>query len=154
MSDRVCVLADGRIAQLGTPREIYFAPQNEFVARFVGRSNLIPIEFRRAGDGHVGLVGGQEIAGLRSSQAGGARMAIRYEAVQLAPLAVGASPAPGTLRGTVEDVLFLGTSLEVNVQSNGLNLFGTVPAAQEATFWVGQEVQVSFDIQNTRVFHD
>ena len=81
-------------------------------------------------------------------------MAIRYEAVQLTPLAPGASPAPGTLRGTVEDVLFLGTSLEVNVQSHGLNLFGTVPASQEATFWVGQDVQVSFDIQNTKVFHD
>jgi spermidine/putrescine transport system ATP-binding protein len=154
MSDRVCVLADGEIAQLGTPREIYFAPQNEFVARFVGRSNLVPIEFRSSGADHVGLVGGQEIAGLHASRAGSARMAIRYEAVQLAPLTPGASPAPGTLRGTVEDVLFLGTSLEVNVQLNGLHLFGTVPASQENTFWVGQEVQVSFDIQNTKVFHD
>ena len=154
MSDRVCVLADGKIAQLGTPREIYFSPQNEFVARFVGRSNLVPIDFRRAGADHVGMVGGQEVDGLRSSQGGGARMAIRYEAVQLTPLAAGAPPAPGSLRGTVEDVLFLGTSLEVNVQSNGINLFGTVPASQEPTFSVGQEVQVSFDIQNARVFHD
>ena len=154
MSDRVCVLADGKIAQLGTPREIYFAPQNEFVARFVGRSNLVPIEFQSSGADHVGLVGGQEIAGLRASRAGSARMAIRYEAVQLTPLAAGASPVPGTLRGTVEDVLFLGTSLEVNVQSHGLNLFGTVPASQEAPFWVGQDVQISFDIQNTKVFHD
>ena len=36
MSDRVCVLQDGKIAQLGTPREIYFSPKNEFVSRFVG----------------------------------------------------------------------------------------------------------------------
>lgn len=153
MSDRVCVLADGKIAQLGTPREIYFAPQNEFVSRFVGRSNLIPVEFQPAGDVHIGLVGGKPIAGLRSNRGGSARMAIRYEAVHLAPLAASKDPAPGTLQGIVEDVLFLGTSLEVNVRSNGLNLFGTVPATQEATFWVGQEVQVSFDIQNTQVFH-
>ena len=153
MSDRVCVLQDGKIAQLGTPREIYFAPRNEFVSRFVGRSNLIPVDFKSSGKGYVGLVGGQTIGGLRSERGGAARMAIRYEAVRLAP-ANSSKPAPDSLRGIVEDVLFLGTSLEVNVRCNGLNVFGTVPAAQKATFWIGQEVLVNFDVQNSQVFHD
>lgn len=42
MSDRVVVLRDGRLQQLGTPREIYERPANLFTARFVGETNLFP----------------------------------------------------------------------------------------------------------------
>ena len=42
MSDRVVVLKDGAIQQLGTPREIYERPANLFTARFVGETNLFP----------------------------------------------------------------------------------------------------------------
>ncbi|TKC88736.1 ABC transporter ATP-binding protein [Trinickia terrae] len=41
LSDRVCLMNGGRIAQIGTPDELYFEPVNEFVADFVGESNLI-----------------------------------------------------------------------------------------------------------------
>src|SRR5207245_4403119 len=41
MSDRIAVFCDGRLEQLGTPGEIYEHPTNEFVAGFVGTSNLI-----------------------------------------------------------------------------------------------------------------
>ena len=46
MSDRVAVFADGEIAQLGTPREVYAAPDTSYVARFVGDANVIPVEVR------------------------------------------------------------------------------------------------------------
>jgi spermidine/putrescine transport system ATP-binding protein len=42
MSDRVVVMQDGRIAQLGTPREVYENPANLYVARFIGDINLFP----------------------------------------------------------------------------------------------------------------
>jgi len=42
MSDRVVVLKDGRIQQLGTPREVYERPANLFTARFVGETNFFP----------------------------------------------------------------------------------------------------------------
>lgn len=42
MSDRVVVMQDGRIAQVGTPREVYEAPANLYVARFIGDINLFP----------------------------------------------------------------------------------------------------------------
>lgn len=42
LSDRVCLMNGGQIAQLGTPDELYFEPCNEFVADFVGESNLFP----------------------------------------------------------------------------------------------------------------
>jgi len=152
MSDRVVVLDEGKIAQLSTPREIYFAPSNEFVSRFVGRSNLVPVKFETAEAGVVGKIEGTGVPGLLAPRAGPARMAIRYEAVQISTL--NGSPHPGTLRGVVEDVLFMGTNCEVNVRCGALNLIGTVPAVRESTFLVGQPVQVSFDVQNTQVFYD
>src|SRR5690606_29947492 len=54
MSDRVVVLNQGRIEQLGTPREVYERPASLFVARFVGEANLLPGEIASvAGDGRV-----------------------------------------------------------------------------------------------------
>lgn len=41
LSDRIVVMNEGRVEQIGTPKEIYSNPQNEFVANFVGRANLI-----------------------------------------------------------------------------------------------------------------
>jgi iron(III) transport system ATP-binding protein len=41
ISDRIAVMRDGRIVQIGTPKEIYSRPNSEFVANFVGRSNLL-----------------------------------------------------------------------------------------------------------------
>ena len=40
MSDRVCIMRDGRIVQIGTPRELYDEPVNGYVADFVGKSNF------------------------------------------------------------------------------------------------------------------
>ncbi len=42
LSDRLAVMRDGQIEQLGTPRQLYDAPANRFVAEFLGRANLLP----------------------------------------------------------------------------------------------------------------
>src|SRR5207245_8629309 len=57
LGDRVVVMQKGTIAQIGTPREIYFTPQNRFVAEFIGAANIIeaPIE-----NGHLVLPGGRQ----------------------------------------------------------------------------------------------
>jgi spermidine/putrescine transport system ATP-binding protein len=47
MSDRVVVLKDGSIQQLGTPREVYERPANLFTARFVGQTNFFPGQVTR-----------------------------------------------------------------------------------------------------------
>src|SRR5690606_21250069 len=44
MSDRICVLGDGEIQQLGTPSEIYEEPSNRFVADFIGDTNFLDVE--------------------------------------------------------------------------------------------------------------
>lgn len=46
MSDRICIMGQGRIAQIGTPRELYDRPANRYVAGFVGRANILPATVR------------------------------------------------------------------------------------------------------------
>jgi putative spermidine/putrescine transport system ATP-binding protein len=48
LSDRIALMREGRIAQIGSPRELYERPVDEFVARFLGDSSILPLE-RRAG---------------------------------------------------------------------------------------------------------
>jgi putative spermidine/putrescine transport system ATP-binding protein len=56
LADRVVVMRKGAIAQIGTPRDIYFTPANRFVAEFVGAANLVEA---RATNGTLTLPGGQ-----------------------------------------------------------------------------------------------
>ncbi|OWO89574.1 spermidine/putrescine ABC transporter ATP-binding protein [Rhizobium esperanzae] len=59
MSDRICLMNMGQISQLGTPDDLYFQPQNRFVAEFIGESNLI--EGRVSGHGKMTIAGDQSI---------------------------------------------------------------------------------------------
>jgi ABC-type Fe3+/spermidine/putrescine transport system ATPase subunit len=54
MSDRIAVLRDGRVEQVGTPEEIYERPATRFVATFIGRTNVLEATIARTGD--LGLV--------------------------------------------------------------------------------------------------
>ena len=57
MSTRIAVMRDGRIEQIGSPRDIYDRPANEFVASFIGKINLIPGTALAATDaGEIGAV--------------------------------------------------------------------------------------------------
>ncbi len=94
MSDRIAVMDRGRIAQIGSPAEIYEHPRTEFVATFIGESNLF--------DGE-----------------NGARIAVRPECMMLAAR-TDTPPAGYRWRpGTVEDVIYQGEMLRVLVQLEG-----------------------------------
>jgi spermidine/putrescine transport system ATP-binding protein len=68
MSDRVCIMKDGRLVQIGTPRELYDEPVNGYVADFVGKSNFFAGTAGQASDGliKVTLVDGMKAAGRAS----------------------------------------------------------------------------------------
>lgn len=77
MADRIVVLRAGRVQQVGEPQEIYRAPENDFVADFIGRGNLIAGEPADANHVRVGdLI-------LRSAQAGHRRFYVRPEDICL-----------------------------------------------------------------------
>ena len=152
MSNRIAVMRDGRIAQLGTAQDLYFAPTSEFVAQFVGRSNLMPVRFEPAHGRLIANIAGETFPDLVGPKQGPARLALRFEAVTIVPEAE--APEPGGLTGIVEDVLFLGTNFEVNVRVGGLNVIASVPAAREGGFRAGQPVRLRLDLTNARVFND
>jgi spermidine/putrescine transport system ATP-binding protein len=80
MSDRIAVLDAGRIQQVGTPEAIYERPANLFVARFMGHTNLFPVEH----DGERGL--SSPFGRIAGCEAGpGNHVLIRPETLQLRP---------------------------------------------------------------------
>ncbi len=106
LGDRIVVMSQGRIEQVGTPREIYHRPANLEVAGFIGMLNRMRGGLR---DGRVHAEGEQEIW-------------FRPEDARLVP------EHEGELRGSVRQVIFLGDRTRVGVAaSGGATLWADVP---------------------------
>jgi putative spermidine/putrescine transport system ATP-binding protein len=115
LSDRVVVMSDGRIEQIGTPSEIYNFPSTAFVASFVGTLNLVVARVIDPGAGRLS-VDGQEV---RTSKAvtdvgpnGLVTLALRPEGIKLGDGDAGEN----RLHGTVEDINFLGSIVRIRVK--------------------------------------
>jgi spermidine/putrescine transport system ATP-binding protein len=115
MSDRIAVMSEGRIEQLGPPREIYEHPRTRFVAGFIGTSNLLSGEVARVDGGQALIqVSAEERIivplgeGGEAGRAGPLELTVRPEKIDLSS----APPAAGrcALRGTITEVVYLGTS--------------------------------------------
>ena len=104
MADSLAVFNDGRIAQIGTPQDIYDRPATRFVADFVGSSNVLPPAMTAA------LGGPAKWASLRP------------EATRLA--------ATGPVTGTVTALRYLGSGTRVLLQAQGTELAALVPSGQ------------------------
>jgi putative spermidine/putrescine transport system ATP-binding protein len=63
MSDRLAVMRDGRLEQIGEPRQIYEQPRNEFIATFLGEASILPVDVALAGE--AGIVLAQTAGGLQ-----------------------------------------------------------------------------------------
>jgi putative spermidine/putrescine transport system ATP-binding protein len=115
MSDRIVVMSEGRIEQVGTPFEIYNFPRTRFVASFVGTLNIMRARVVDPKSGRI-EVDGQEIfaaRGAANAQAGEMRsVALRPEAVTLQE---GAGER-NRMRGTIEEVSFLGAIVRIRVR--------------------------------------
>ena len=106
VSDRIVVMDGGRIAQTGTPRELYETPGSAFVAGFMGEAKLFDAVAHA--DGSV-LLGPLHVALRQPVQPGPVQLAVRPEAWQ-----VGAA-GPGTLQGALLKQAYLGSLQELTV---------------------------------------
>jgi len=136
MSDRIAVMDNARVAQLGTPAEIYENPRTAFVAKFIGESNFLEGQARRSGEdwqlewayggfarlpAHPALQDGRTI-----------RIAVRPECMDVwRPDEVPAGE--NALGGSIEDVIYLGETMHVLVR---------VPHAGTVTVAVRNEGQL------------
>jgi iron(III) transport system ATP-binding protein len=162
LSDRVAVMKDGRVLQVGTPKELYERPQTRFVADFVGTNNLVP--GRVSGRAGSDLVVDTAVGTLRAVTSGpvGERcvLAIRPENVAIdagAPSARGNVAAGGNVvRGRVSFVAYLGNALRYDVEAG----HGQVLKADIRDAWhheplsIGSEVAVSFPASVTLAVAD
>jgi putative spermidine/putrescine transport system ATP-binding protein len=114
MSDRIVVMSEGRIEQLGPPFEIYNFPRTRFVASFVGTLNILNGTIVDPASGRL-TIDGQEIRGRGriDTPAGVVRpVALRPEAMALnQPNGQG-----NHLKGTIEEVSFLGAVIRIRVR--------------------------------------
>ncbi len=140
LSDRIAVMQEGRIVQVGTPQEVYEHPVDPFVAAFLGAANFLLGEVVGREDGAVRVrlldeAGGPE---LRISQdvsqdaSGRVLVCVRPEAIALHP--------EGPLRGRVERCVYVGSHLDLQVRVGSLSLRVQLPAWERAR--VGEEVRL------------
>ena len=136
ISDRVIVMRNAAIAQDGTPRELYEAPADRFVADFIGDANIVEARIA-AVEGEAAEVRlGHATLRLprRGLQPGAALVAIRPASIQLS-----AAPAPGRVAGRVLKASYLGSHVEYELGTEVGELFAVDP---DATRLLAPETEV------------
>ncbi len=140
MSDRIVVMNQGYIQQVGTPEDIYNEPQNAFVADFIGDSNLLRAVMVR--DRKVRILGQVfDCVDVGFGEENPVDVVIRPEDMILVP------PEQGTIRGRVLSLIFKGVHYEMEVEALGYNWL--VHSTNMAP--VGSEVGLFIDPFNIQV---
>ncbi len=149
MADRLVVMEGGVERQIGTPRELYDAPADVFVAGFVGRCNLI--------EGRLGQPGvfisrtGTEMtcAAAPETMADEAVLALRPEKITIAPV------VPSEVPATVTGVIYLGALTEYRLKLGGTELFAIIPTPVDdsplSAVNEGAQVSVNWRPQDARL---
>ncbi len=134
MSDRLAVMRHGRAEQVGVPEDVYENPQTEFVATFLGASNLLDGELKEERDGiSTVLLSGGDVVRLPSSRApfrvgSAVRVGVRPEKIQI-EADEGGEPPMGLnrVRGLLRMSTYIGVSHQYKVEG---------PGGAELTVWV------------------
>jgi iron(III) transport system ATP-binding protein len=114
VSDRMIVMNEQRIAQHGSPRELFETPANEFVADFICNANLVSGEARRHDAGRSDcMIGGVPVSiADRQARLGDVRIAVRPDAVRLF-----SDTTDHALHGEIVYASFLGTEMQYTLQT-------------------------------------
>ena len=154
MSDRLAVMNNGRIEQLGRPHEVYEQPDTTFVAGFLGISNLISGVARTGGDaGSVVSVGEFELQADGVAAQGLTKLMIRPERIRIEPHG---SSGENRLPGIVERVVYRGNAEQVFIRvAGGDQLQALVQnAGSERPYQAGDAVAVHLPAGALRVLAD
>jgi iron(III) transport system ATP-binding protein len=120
MSNRIAVMSSGQIVQEGNPREIYEHPNSDFVARFVGTANFVPGTVSAVeSDGTVVVVEtahGKLLALAPEGVAVGDQLSLTMRPENIRVHTPSESPAPNSVRGQVDQVMFFGEYLECRIR--------------------------------------
>ncbi|MGH2947571.1 MAG: ABC transporter ATP-binding protein [Solirubrobacteraceae bacterium] len=161
MADTIAVMNEGRIEQAGTAADLYERPRTEFVAGFLGISNLVDARLRASQNGlatvetHDGatLHVPSDRIGPHGSDA--VRVGVRPEKVTIAPAGSALAEGANVLRGTIVVASFLGVSIQYVIRAAGgeeLTVFAqNLDGIEPESLGPGREVQLSWAPQHTFV---
>ncbi|KQK30080.1 hypothetical protein ARD30_15375 [Bosea thiooxidans] len=145
MCDRIAVMHRGRIAQIGSAEDIYERPATRFVAEFVGRANVLPIQ--RDAQGRA-AVWGQAVP---VEAAANADLFVRPQRMRIVPASEPTGDGMARLTGRVLRSVFVGDHVEVLVEGAGGQLTVEMPSGMAAPT-EGGEVAVVWPRAESRVF--
>ena len=140
VSDRIIVMNNAVVAQDGTPRELYEAPANGFVADFIGEANIFDCEVASV-EKDVATVRIGPLAlrlPARGYRPGPAKLAARPSRIDIRD-----AGAPKTMPGHLEKVTYVGSHLEFVVRTEFGEVFVVSPDV-DAPFQAGQTVGIGF----------
>ena len=146
MSDRIAVMNEGKLLQVGPPSEIYERPVNRFVADFIGQTNLLDATVED--EDHIILTNGDRLRAPSPHPPGtSVAMSLRPEAIHIGKL--GSTPPEHeatSLDGQVESVTYLGHAIDYVVKVGWIDLEVRGDATAGMTrFGAGDEVSVWWD---------
>ncbi|MEC4015173.1 ABC transporter ATP-binding protein [Streptomyces sp. H27-D2] len=134
LADRIAVMDKARLQDCGTPQDLYRRPSTEFTASFVGNANLLPVT---VGDNGVTFAGTElSLATGEAAKGASATLCVR-------PHLVGLGEGPNTLRGSVAEVQWRGSTHRLFVDVAGHRLKADLRELRE-TPALGDEVALHF----------
>ncbi len=150
MSDRIGVMSNGKLQQVGTAKDIYTRPKNRFVASFIGETNFLTGTAR---DGRVELVGGDTVPvdGLKAVDSG------RRVTVALRPEQVRINDPAAILPARVASLVYFGTDTHCHLHlKDGTEVVARLqsPASGDSGLVQGQEVRLGFAPGAAQVVED
>jgi ABC-type Fe3+/spermidine/putrescine transport system ATPase subunit len=175
MSDRIAVMQDGRIVQLGAPDEVYLHPETPFVAGFLGETNLLRGECVAQRDGHAVVRFADGVTGPARLSRGGAQphvgaavlASIRPERIGLLrpdanaacasdANAACASDATGrcVIEGVVTDRVFLGRHTRLTIQALGRTLIVSTAEPPPSEVARGAVVRVGWSRDDAQILNE
>lgn len=136
MSDKVIVINDGVIQQVGHPMDIYRKPANQFVAAFVGKIDFIK---GVSENGKITITGTDQVLDYDGELKGNVVVAVRPESIHL-------SRESGKLHGVMDNKTFMGDVNDCYVRlPNGKGIRVIAPPETYDEYEIGEEIFIDFD---------
>jgi len=167
LADRIAVMNDGRVVQIGTPRQVYRLPRSRFVANFIGEMNFLrgAVESTGEAQGDEGntisyiITARTAIGSLTGRVAGKAlvgdvvQCGFRPEAVRLqSPFGTPALPDANIVVATVLDTTYLGQEEQVRLKLSDDSVIKAQVSNPERTYREGEPLKLSIDPRDLIVF--
>lgn len=143
LGDRIVVMKQGEIVQVGTPREVYFEPNSRFVAEFIGAANVIE---GMASEGSIRFPGGQLMLPEPRAE-GRCTIMLRPEAIEIR------APEGEAWTGTVQAVSFLGDRQRVTIAGAAAEMI-VAEAPNRTRLTTGDRVGLAVAPQALRILQD